>query len=160
MAGHCSLTLLSTSGVSSWAEGILPCKRQTSGCPKASERTTGFCVYSEMFWSKDAFIYDCIERRLRVSDTSRNSSQVNTHAHTACSPGEREATLWQPVAVVYSLRRVQLFVTLWTIAHQAPLSMGFLGKKEERMAISFARGSSRPRDENCVSWIGRWILHH
>ena len=50
-------------------------------------------------------------------------------AHTACSPGEREATLWQPVAVVHSLRRVQLFATQWTIAHQAPLSMGFLGKR-------------------------------
>ena len=61
---------------------------------------------------------------------------------------------------VCTLSHVWLFVTLWTIAHQAPLSMGFLGKKEERMAISFARGSSRPRDENCVSWIGRWILHH
>ena len=26
---------------------------------------------------------------------------------------------------VYSLSRVQLFVTPWTVAHQAPLSMGF-----------------------------------
>ena len=26
---------------------------------------------------------------------------------------------------VKSLTRVQLFVTLWTVAHQAPLSMGF-----------------------------------
>ena len=29
---------------------------------------------------------------------------------------------------VKSLSRVQLFVTLWSIAHQAPLSMGFSGK--------------------------------
>ena len=29
------------------------------------------------------------------------------------------------VVVVQSLNRVQLFVTLWTVAHQAPLSMGF-----------------------------------
>ena len=27
--------------------------------------------------------------------------------------------------VVYSLRRVQLFATPWTVAYQAPLSMGF-----------------------------------
>ena len=26
----------------------------------------------------------------------------------------------------YSLSRVQLFVTLWTVAHRAPLSMGIL----------------------------------
>ena len=29
------------------------------------------------------------------------------------------------VAVVQSPSSVQFFVTLWTIAHQAPLSMGF-----------------------------------
>ena len=29
----------------------------------------------------------------------------------------------------------------------------------ERVAISFARRSSRPRDRTCVSCIGRWILH-
>ena len=29
------------------------------------------------------------------------------------------------VGIVQSLSRVQLFVTLWTVAHQAPLSMGF-----------------------------------
>ena len=29
------------------------------------------------------------------------------------------------VAVVHSPSRVQFFVTLWTIAHQPPLSMGF-----------------------------------
>ena len=28
-------------------------------------------------------------------------------------------------AGVYPLSRVQLFATLWTVAHQAPLSMGF-----------------------------------
>ena len=32
-------------------------------------------------------------------------------------------------AVVYLLSHVQLFVTLWTIAHQAPLSVGFLRQK-------------------------------
>ena len=29
------------------------------------------------------------------------------------------------VAVVYSLSHIQLFVTPWTVAHQAALSMGF-----------------------------------
>ena len=30
-------------------------------------------------------------------------------------------------------------------------------------AVSFSRGSSRPRDQthiSCDSWIGRWILYH
>ena len=29
----------------------------------------------------------------------------------------------------------------------------------ERVAISFSRGSSRPRDRTCVSCIGRWVLY-
>ena len=30
----------------------------------------------------------------------------------------------------------------------------------EQVAISFSRGSSRPRDQTCVSCIGRQILYH
>ena len=39
---------------------------------------------------------------------------------------------------------VRLFATLWTLAHQAILSMGFLLMQEilEWVAISFSRGSS------------------
>ena len=45
------------------------------------------------------------------------------------------------------LGRVQLFVTLWTAAHQALLSMGFSQARIlERVAIPSARGSPRPRD--------------
>ena len=41
------------------------------------------------------------------------------------------------------------FVTPWTAPHQAPLSMGF---------FSSFRESSWPRDQTCVSCIGRRIL--
>ena len=44
---------------------------------------------------------------------------------------------------VTSLSRVQLFATLRTVAHQAPLSMGTLQARIlEWVAISFSRGSS------------------
>ena len=37
-----------------------------------------------------------------VSDSAiRPGTPRRQTAHTACSPGEREATLWQPVAVVH-----------------------------------------------------------
>ena len=39
-----------------------------------------------------------------------------------------------------SVSRVPLFVTLWTAACQAPLSMGF--SRQEWVAIPFSRGSS------------------
>ena len=47
---------------------------------------------------------------------------------------------------VKSLSHVQLFVTPWTVAHQAPLSMASLQARIlEWVAISSSRGSSRPR---------------
>ena len=53
-----------------------------------------------------------------------------------------------------SLGRVQLFGTPWTIACQAPLSMGFSGKNTgmlELVAISSSRGSSWTRAQTRVS---------
>ena len=50
-------------------------------------------------------------------------------------------------------------VTPWTVAHQAPLSMGFFQARIlEWIAISFSRGSSRPRNQTRVSCIaGRFF---
>ena len=45
-------------------------------------------------------------------------------------------------------------VAPWTVAHQAPLSMGILQARVlEWIAISFSRGYSRPRDRTHVSCI-------
>ena len=47
-----------------------------------------------------------------------------------------------------SLSRVQFFATVWTVAHQAPLSMGF-SKQGYWNGLSFPSpgGSSGPRDQ-------------
>ena len=51
------------------------------------------------------------------------------------------------VCLVPKLSHVQLFVTTWTWAHQAPLSMGILQAQIlEWVAMPFSRGSSQPRD--------------
>ena len=60
-----------------------------------------------------------------------------------------------------SLSHVQLFVTPWTIAYQAPLSMGIL---EARIlwwvAMPSSRESSQPRDQTGVSGIaGRFFTN-
>ena len=53
------------------------------------------------------------------------------------------------------------FATPWTVAHQAPLSVWILQARIlERVAISFSRESSQPRQQTCGSCIGRWILSH
>ena len=53
---------------------------------------------------------------------------------------------------------VHLFVTLWSVAHQAPLSMGFSQARIlEWIDISFSRGSSWTKDRirvSCISCIG------
>ena len=51
--------------------------------------------------------------------------------------------------------------TPWTIAHQAPLSMGFSRQEYwSGFAISSSRGSSWPRDQSYIFYIGRWVLYH
>ena len=61
------------------------------------------------------------------------------------------STAWHTV-VIQLLSRVQFFVTPWTVACQAPLSMEFLQARIlEWVAISYSRGCSRPRDQTRVS---------
>ena len=55
---------------------------------------------------------------------------------------------------------VQLFVTLWIAACQAPLSMGILqARMLEWVAMPSSRGSSWPKDQTFVSFVScvdRW----
>ena len=50
-------------------------------------------------------------------------------------------------------------VTPWTVAHQAPLSMGFFGQEywsgllQRSGVVLFSRGPSQPRDRTWVSCI-------
>ena len=59
---------------------------------------------------------------------------------------------------------VQLFVTPWTVARQAPLCMGFpkqeywSGLLERSLLEDLSRGSFQPRNQTCVSCIaGRFF---
>ena len=53
----------------------------------------------------------------------------------------------QTCVCVQSLGCVRLFVTLWTVAHQASLPWDFSGKDTGVVTISFSRGLSPPRTE-------------
>ena len=68
-------------------------------------------------------------------------------------PGELESALGHylqvthtPLHVLSHLSPVRLFATLWTLAHQAPLSMDSLGRILEWVTVPFPRGSSQPRN--------------
>ena len=68
-----------------------------------------------------------------------------------------------PCMCAQLLSCVRLFVTPWTTALQAPLSVGFSSQMLEWVAIFSSRGSSWPRDQiciSCVSCVGRWNLYH
>ena len=56
------------------------------------------------------------------------------------------------------------FVTPWTVARQAPLSVGFPRQKYwSGLPFPFSKGSAWPRDQtqvSCISSTGRQILYH
>ena len=60
-----------------------------------------------------------------------------------------------PLCCTWSLSHVWLFATPWTIAWQAPLSMGLVLQARilERVAMPSFRASSQPRDQTQVSRI-------
>ena len=65
------------------------------------------------------------------------------------------------VIVVQLLSHVRLFVTLWMVYCQTPLSMGFSQARIlQWAAISSSRGSSQPRDRTHISCISRQIIYH
>ena len=66
--------------------------------------------------------------------------------------GRKHGLLGLPCAQLLS--RVWLFAAPWTVAGQAPLSMGILQARIlEWLAMLFSRGSSQPRDRTQISHI-------
>ena len=61
------------------------------------------------------------------------------------------------VCMLSCFSRVQLFVTLWTVAHQAPLSIGFSGQ-EYWCGLPFPSPSGHP-DPGVASYISRLVLY-
>ena len=101
------------------------------------------------------YIANCISwvPRLTLQDLTNALPERNS---MVC----RELTVCMRMLSHFS--RVQLFVTLWTVAHWAPLSMG-LSRQEywSWVAMPSARGSSWPSDRICLSYIscrGRWVF--
>ena len=73
---------------------------------------------------------------------------VSNYIFIECQRWDLKAPLVQALSsTVKSLSCVRLFATTWTVAYQAPLSMGFLQEKiQEWVAMPSSRGSSQPRD--------------
>ena len=96
-----------------------------------------------------------------ISGTS-SSSQIDTvpiRPYLADPPAPLQP-LVVDVVVVYSLSRVQLFVTPWTVARQAPLSMGTPSKNTAVRCHSLLQGIFPTKTSNPGLLYCRWILHH
>jgi len=73
-----------------------------------------FIHTSLLTWEPGSLELNCIQNRICVIYVIKHTHiHTHTHTHTHVS------------AVVQSVSRVQLFVTPWTVARQAPWSMGF-----------------------------------
>ena len=70
--------------------------------------------------------------------------------------GEGLSFYWSGVhKVTKSLSRVRLFATVWSVARQAPLSMGFFSKNPGVCCHFLLQATSRPRDGPCLQhWQG------
>ena len=68
------------------------------------------------------------------------------HVYVLLSPSEVHLKMSQPgystICCCLIAKSCVTSATPWTVAHQAPLSMGFLRQEPELVAISFSRGSS------------------
>ena len=82
----------------------------------------------------------------------RGCGEMRTFLHR-CWNANWEQPLWRQCAHVLShSSRVWLFLTLWTVTCQAPLSMGFSRQEIPEWVVS--RGSSPPRDPTHVCFPG------
>ena len=115
------------------------------------------CVDHNKLWKilKETAVSDhltCPKRNLDAGQEAMVRAREGTNEFPNW---ERSTTLYIVILLACLLSHfisVWLFVTLWTVAHQAPLSMGF-SRQEDWTAMPSSRGSSRPKDWNCLSYV-------
>ena len=92
------------------------------------------------------YIYFSLDYHKRKKNSLKRSFFFffnNRKKSTISTTGQEDRCAWH----AQLLSRIRLFVTLWPVALQLPLSMRFFQARIlEWIAISSSRGSSRPRD--------------
>ena len=96
---------------------------------------------------------------------SENTSQAKSDSYIEFLAVDKTSRLTTgdvcPRVWCHVLSCIWLFVTPWTVAHQAPLLWNFSGKNTGVGSISSSRGSSWPRDQtllSCISCIAGWFF--
>ena len=108
-------------------------------------------LYDEWKCCRHSFTYKCsVFDHFRLTKVFK-TSKVNRYDDAI------QIVFNLPHAMLSHFNRVRLCATQWTVACQAPLSMGFSKARIlESVSIPSSRGSSQPRDGAC----GRMELLH
>ena len=116
---------------------------------EVSQRKTNLWHHLYVEFVFKGYKWTYIQNRNRVTDVENNLMVIS---------GERGGGINWEVGIhicacgLSSFSCVRLLVILWTLAHQATLSMGFSWQHDWKQdAIPFSRGSSWPRDRTRVS---------
>ena len=97
--------------------------------------------------------------------TYKSSKMYGWHAYALNKilkyASKSKATDYWVLKYMLMLSHTQLSATPWTVALEAPLSMGFL-RQEHWSGLPFPPlgESSRPRDRTHISCSSQWILYH
>ena len=125
-------------------------------CPVTTDAITWLCVHEKPKLGR-------ARASLQISQVAKQEGAKGpVQAHRAeprpCVESERRAIQFSACALG-CFSPVRLVVTLWTVAHQVPLSMGILQTRTlEWVAMPSSRGSSQSRDQTQVSCIaGRFF---
>ena len=91
-----------------------------------------------------------MQSRNRVTDAENITSQAIFNVCLMSLVGPNSLHVW----VLSCFSHAQLFVTPWTVAHQAPLSVGFSRQEYwRRVAISFSGDLPDLRDQTHISYV-------
>ena len=123
---------------------------------------------SYMLYSGDCWLFPVQFKKDLWGRNQQTLGFMNLFYFCVCGEEECELLIWRKLKSVCVFLKTlspftcsvvsDSFTTPWTVAHQAPLSMGFPG--QELVVVSFSRGSSWLRVQTCVSCIDRQILYH
>ena len=92
---------------------------------------------------------------------SHKSKNLKKQRRSSIKPAGKRAADGSKNVKVKSLSRGRLFATPWTVAHQAPLSMGiFPGKNTGVGCLALLQGIFPTQGWNPGTQHRRWILYH
>ena len=112
-----------------------------------------FGKFSSDLWYNSMYFLMCLIHFLITKGKIKNYPSWKSSFQQLYQSSEQSASGSQ------MLSRVLFFTIPWTVACQAPLSLGVLQARIlQWVAISFSRGSCPPRNRTWVSCIGRQVF--